>query len=52
VDTNPKSPQYPVEARLVAKITATMNERNRKMAVTIIESIKKHEDNEKKIQKI
>jgi len=47
-EVNPKNAQYPVEARLVADITAKLNEKNRKMVVTIIESIKKQEDKEKK----
>ena len=45
-ETNLEKLQYPVEARLVAEITAKLNEKNRKMVVTIIESIKKHEDKE------
>ena len=39
---------YPLEARLVAEITAKLDEKNRKMAVKIIESIKKHEEKEGK----
>jgi len=41
-----KKTHYPAEARLVAELTAKLNEKNRKMAVAIIESIKKHEDKE------
>jgi len=40
--------QYPVEAKVVAEITAQMEKRNRKMAVAIIKSMKKQEDEEKK----
>jgi len=46
-EINPKTIQYPIEARLVAEITAKLSEKNRKMALTIIESIKKQEDKEK-----
>jgi len=42
-----KNEQYPTEALQVANITAKLNEKNRKMAVSIIESIKKHEEKEK-----
>ena len=40
--------QYPIEARIVAEITAQLEEKNRKMAVAIIKSMKKQEDEEKK----
>ena len=40
--------QYPSEARIVAEITAQLDEKNRKMAVAIIKSMKKQEDDEKK----
>jgi len=43
-----KNTQYPIEARLVADITAKLNEKNRKMVVTIVESIKKQEEKERK----
>jgi len=39
---------YPTEARIVAELTAQMEEKNRKMAVAIIKSMKKHEDDENK----
>jgi len=39
--------QYPIEAKMIAKITSQMKEKNRKMAVAIIKSMKKHEDEEK-----
>ena len=38
-----KSVSYPLEARKVAEIIAQMSEKNRKMAVAIIKSMKKHE---------
>ena len=47
-ETKQKSVKYPIEAKTVAKIIAQMTEKNRKMSVTIIKSIKKHEDEEKK----
>jgi len=37
-----------LEAKTVAEITAQMGEKNRKMAVAIIKSMKKQEDQEKK----
>jgi len=40
--------QYPIEAKIVAEMTAQMDEKNRKMAVAIIKSMKKQEDEEKK----
>jgi transcriptional regulator with XRE-family HTH domain len=40
--------QFPIEAKIVAEITAQMDEKNRKMAVAIIKSMKKQEDEEKK----
>ena len=40
--------QYPIEARIVAEMTAQLEEKNRKMAVAIIKSMKKQEDEEKK----
>ncbi|MCL2804776.1 MAG: helix-turn-helix domain-containing protein [Treponema sp.] len=43
-----KNAQYPTEARLAAEIIEKLNEKNKKMAVTIIESIKKQEDKERK----
>ncbi|MCL2719938.1 MAG: helix-turn-helix domain-containing protein [Treponema sp.] len=39
--------EYPLEALQIASIAAKLSEKNRKMAVSIIESIKKHEDKEK-----
>jgi transcriptional regulator with XRE-family HTH domain len=39
--------QYPIEAKMVAEITAKMKEKNRKMAVAIIKSMKKQEDEER-----
>ena len=46
-----KSVHYPIEARLVAEITAKMSERNRRMAVAIIKSMEKQEETEKKMYK-
>jgi transcriptional regulator with XRE-family HTH domain len=45
-DVKQKTIQYPVEARMVAEITAQMEEKNRKMALAIIKSMKKQEDGE------
>ena len=45
-ETSLRMDQYPLEARLGAEIIAKLNERNRKMAVAIIESIKRHEEKE------
>ncbi|MDR0289780.1 MAG: helix-turn-helix domain-containing protein [Treponema sp.] len=42
-----KSVQYPVEARMVAEMMAKLDKKNRKMAVAIIEAIKKQEEQEK-----
>jgi transcriptional regulator with XRE-family HTH domain len=46
-DIKRKSDQYPVEARLVADAISKMDKRNRKMAVAIIETMKKQEEKEK-----
>jgi transcriptional regulator with XRE-family HTH domain len=43
-----KPVQYLNEAKIVAEITAQMEKKNRKMAVAIIKSMKKQEDEEKK----
>ena len=43
-----KTVQYPTEARIVAELTAQMEEKNRRMAVAVIKSIKKQEDEENK----
>jgi len=43
-----KTVQYPAEARIVAELTAQMEDKNRRMAVTVIKSIKKQEDEENK----
>jgi transcriptional regulator with XRE-family HTH domain len=42
-----KSDQYPVEARLVADMITKMDRRYRKMAVAIIETMKRQEEKEK-----
>ena len=39
--------EYPIEAKIAAEIVAQMEKRNRKMAVAIIKSMKKQEDEEK-----
>jgi transcriptional regulator with XRE-family HTH domain len=49
--TNFKKVQYPIEAHIVAGITAKLDKNNRKMAVAIIESIKKYEEKEKNRRK-
>jgi len=43
-----KTVEYPIEAKMLAEIIAQMEEKNRKMAVAIIKSMKKQEDEEKK----
>ena len=45
--TGKDAKQYPPEARVVAEITAQMEKKNRKMAVAIIKSMKRQEDEEK-----
>jgi len=47
-DINQKIINYPIEARIAAEIIAHMNIKNRKMAVAVIKSMKKQEDEEKK----
>jgi len=42
-DAKYKTVQYPIEAKMAAEIISQMNEKNRKMAVAIIKSMKKHE---------
>ena len=42
-----KTVLYPTDARSIAEITTQMNEKNRKMALAIIKTMKKHEDEEK-----
>jgi hypothetical protein len=42
-----KTVQYPIEAKMAAEIIAQMKEKNRKMAVAILKSMKKQEDEEK-----
>jgi len=43
-----KTVQYPTEARIVAELITQMKEKNRRMAVAVIKSIKKQEDEENK----
>jgi len=47
-ETTRKTVQYPTEARIVAELTTQMEEKNRRMAVAVIKSIKKQEDEENK----
>jgi len=46
-DTVQRTIQYSNEAKIVAEITSQLEKRNRKMAVTIIKSMKKYEDDER-----
>jgi len=46
-DIKYKTIQYPIEAKTAAEIITQMNEKNRKIAITIIKSIKKLEDEDK-----
>ena len=48
VENNRKNILYPLEARKTAEITAQMSEKNRKMAVAILKSMKKHEEETEK----
>jgi len=43
-----KTVQYPIEARTAAELITQMEAKNRRMAVTIIKSMKKQEDEEPK----
>jgi transcriptional regulator with XRE-family HTH domain len=43
-DTKHETLQYPIESKMVAEITAQMEEKNRKMAVAILKSMRKQED--------
>ena len=47
-DAKQKTAHYPPEAKTVAEIITQMKEKNRRMAVAIIKSMKKQEDEEKK----
>ena len=47
-EINKKDVQYPIESRKTAEVVARMGERNRKMAVAVIKSMKKHEEEEEK----
>jgi len=47
-DTKHKTAKYPPEAKAAAEITAQMDKKNRKMAVAIIKSMKKQEEEQKK----
>jgi len=42
-----KTVQYPTEARTAAELIMQMEEKNRRMAVAVIKTIKKQEDEEK-----
>jgi len=48
MENKKKGVRYPIEARKISEIIAQMNEKNRKMAVAIIKSMKKQEDEELK----
>jgi len=43
-DVRYKNIQYPIEAKMAAEIIMQMDEKNRKMAVTILKSIKNFEE--------
>ncbi|MCL2094021.1 MAG: helix-turn-helix domain-containing protein [Treponema sp.] len=43
-----ESIQYPSESKIAAELISRMQERNRKMALTILKSMKKQEEDEKK----
>lgn len=47
-----KGVRYPIEARIIAEIIAELGEKNRKMAVAIIKSMKKQEEEEKNHEKL
>jgi len=47
-DAKQKTAHFPPEAKTVAEIIAQMGKKNRKMAVAIIKSMKKHEDEDLK----
>jgi len=47
-EVNSKTAPYSAEAKIIAEITAQMEEKNRRMAVAIIKSMKKQEDEEKR----
>jgi transcriptional regulator with XRE-family HTH domain len=42
-----KGVRYPMETRIIAEIIAQLGEKNRRMAVAILKSMKKQEDEEK-----
>ena len=44
-ESSQKIVKYPIEAKIVAEIIAQMDKKNRKMAVAIIKSMKKQEEN-------
>jgi transcriptional regulator with XRE-family HTH domain len=46
-DAKQKIVQYPLEAKMAAEITAQMEEKNRKMALAVIKSMKNQEDEQK-----
>ena len=47
-ETRQKFIQYPIESKIAAELTSQMQEKNRKMAVAIIKTMKKQEDDELK----
>ena len=46
-----KTAKYPKDVQIAAEIMIEMNEKNRKMAIAIIKSMKKQEEEEKKADK-
>ena len=44
METKKKGVRYPIESRKIAEITAQMGEKNRKLAIALVETIKKQEE--------
>ena len=49
-DVKQKTLQYPIEAKTAAEIAAQLNSKNRKMVLALVKTVKKLEDEEKKIK--
>ena len=47
-ETKQKTVQYPAEAQIAAELITQMGKKNRRMAVAVIKSMKKQEDEENK----
>jgi len=47
-ELKPKTVQYPIEARMAAELITQMDEKTRRMAVSIIKTMKKQNDEENK----